>query len=200
MPFTTYAELQTTIGTWLHRSDLTAMIPDFITLGEDRIYRSLRHKDMETSLNSTISSGVLTVPSDFIQMRFAYIDSSPSQSLDFVSPNIIYKKYGQRSATGFPKLMAREGSNFIFGPAPDSDYTVKGIYYKRLNSLASEVNAIYTAHPALWLYSALCESAPFLEHDERVLLWEQAFQKILSEVSMENDGYNDSGSLVMQWS
>ena len=200
MAFTTYAELLTSIATWLHRSDLTAMIPDFVSLGEDRIYRSLRHKDMETALDTTMVSGVVSVPSDFVQMRFAYINSSPSSSLDFVSPSVLYKKFGDRSSTGFPRVMAREGTNFIFGPAPDSDYNVKGIYYKRLDPLSTTVNAIYTSHPALWLYSSLCESAPFLQNDQRLILWEQAFQKILSEVSMENQDYNDSGSLVMQWS
>lgn len=200
MAFTTYAELQTSIGNWLHRSDLTSMIPDFIALGEDRIYRSLRHKDMETALDATVASGVVAVPSNFVQMRFAYVNSSPSTSLDFVSPHVIYQKYPDRSATGYPKLMAREGTNFIFGPVAGNDYNIKGIYYKRLNPLSSEVNAIYSTHPALWLYSALCESAPFLQNDQRLILWEQAFQKILSEVSLENDGYADSGSLVMQWS
>ena len=35
---TSYSELKTSIAAFLHRSDLTAMIPEFIADGEARIY------------------------------------------------------------------------------------------------------------------------------------------------------------------
>lgn len=34
MAITTYAELQTAVGNWLHRSDVSTIIPDLIALGE----------------------------------------------------------------------------------------------------------------------------------------------------------------------
>jgi hypothetical protein len=40
--FTDYATLQTTIANYLARSDLTATIPEFIRLAEDRLSRDLR--------------------------------------------------------------------------------------------------------------------------------------------------------------
>jgi len=37
MSIATYSELQTAVADWMHRTDLTAKIPDFITLAESRI-------------------------------------------------------------------------------------------------------------------------------------------------------------------
>jgi len=46
---TTYAELQTSIATWLVRDDLTAIIPDFITLAESKFKRDIRVREQAIS-------------------------------------------------------------------------------------------------------------------------------------------------------
>ncbi len=46
MAITTYSELKTALGNWLNRDDLTAVIPDFISLAETDINRKLRHYKM----------------------------------------------------------------------------------------------------------------------------------------------------------
>ncbi len=49
MAISTYAELKIAVGNWLGRDELTARIPEFVSLGEDRIARHLRVQAMETS-------------------------------------------------------------------------------------------------------------------------------------------------------
>jgi len=46
MSFSNYSALQTTIASYLGRTDLTAMIPTFITLAEARLQRELRTRPM----------------------------------------------------------------------------------------------------------------------------------------------------------
>ncbi len=46
MAITSYSTLQTSIGDWLNRADLTAVIPDFITLAEAQFNRNIRHRKM----------------------------------------------------------------------------------------------------------------------------------------------------------
>ena len=92
MALGTYSDLQTAIATWLNRTDLTAYIPDFIALAEERVYRNLRVKAMETALNDTIASGVIAVPSDYIELKSAYIDGSPAYALERLSVEEIYTK------------------------------------------------------------------------------------------------------------
>ena len=42
MGFATYTELKTSIANYLGRSDLTSVIPDFITFAEIRLAREIR--------------------------------------------------------------------------------------------------------------------------------------------------------------
>jgi hypothetical protein len=45
MAITTNAELESALAGWLDRSDLTARIPDFVTLCEARVNRKLRVRE-----------------------------------------------------------------------------------------------------------------------------------------------------------
>lgn len=58
MTISTYAELQTSVASWLHRADLTSQIPDFITLAESKLNRKLRLRAQETTATGTVSATV----------------------------------------------------------------------------------------------------------------------------------------------
>lgn len=196
MSIASYSELQTAVGNWLNRSDLTSIIPDFIMLGERRIYRDLRIRAMETALNSAISSGVLSVPSDYIDLKSARIDGTPVQALKRTSVDYIYHKYPTRSSSGRPVFIARESSNFIFGPYPDSNYTVKGIYYARLTALSvSNTTNWFTINaPDILLWASLCAAEPYLKNDSRLVLWQSHYELTKNEIQREDDKENHSGS------
>lgn len=196
MAISTYAELQTAVTNWLHRGDLASITPDFIRLGELRIFREIRCQEMETALSATIASGVIAVPSDYLDLKSAYVDGSPTQKLTRASISQIYEQYPTRSSDAKPILIAREGTNFIFGPYPDSTYTIKGIYYASLTSIQSTANALFTAYPDLYLYAALCESAPYLKDDARTQIWEQKYNIIKRQIELlEDNEYGSGGGL-----
>jgi hypothetical protein len=46
MALTTYTELKSSLADWLNRSDLTSVIPDFISLAEAQMERQLRTRQM----------------------------------------------------------------------------------------------------------------------------------------------------------
>lgn len=193
MSITTYSELQTAVADWLHRSDLTSRIPDFIRLGELRIFREVRCRVMESSLSDTISSGVIALPADYLELKSAYVDGTPTQKLQRTTASQIYDRYPYRAADGKPVMIAREGSNFIFGPYPDSGYTVKGIYYAKPTSIQSTDNALFSANPDLYLFAALIESAPFVVDDPRVPLWETKYAGIKMQLNSEDNSEISSG-------
>lgn len=198
MSISSYSELQTAVGNWLNRSDLTSYIPDFIMLGERRIYRTLRIRTMETALSSTISSGVIAVPSDYVELKFSYVDGTPTQFLQRKKAEFIYEKYPTRSSTAKPKYIAREGSNFIFGPYADSAYTVKGIYYARLSALSGSntTNWFTTNAPDILLWAALCAAEPFLRNDERLAMWNAQFDASAKSIQAEDDQEDHSGGAI----
>lgn len=194
MSISTYADLQTSVANWLHRADLTSIIPDLVLLGEKRIFRDVRCRVMETALTGTIANGVIAVPSDYLEIKFAYINSTPTSNLIGASASQIYAKYPTRSAAGKPVYIGREGSNFIFGPYPDSAYTIGGIYYAKPTSIQSTANALFTANPDLYLFASLCEAAPYIKDSAAVALWETKYAQIVSQLRAEDAGEYGSGS------
>lgn len=193
---TDFATLKTEVAAWLNRSDLTNEVPGFVQLGEFRVYRDLRVRQMETALSAAISSGVLAVPSGYLEMKFAYVNGSPMRKLERKDAEWIYLNYPTRSSDGTPKFFAREATNFIFGPYPDSAYTVKGVYYKKLDALSgtNTTNWLITDAPDLILFASLCEAAPFLQDDARVPLWEKKYAQIKDRFQRNDVEEEFSGS------
>lgn len=196
MSISTYDELVTSVGSWIKRTDLTASIPDLIRFGELRIYRDLRIRAMETALSDTIASGVIAVPSGYVEMKHAYIDGTPVQRLTRKTAEWVYQNYPTRSSGGKPKFFAREAGNLIFGPYPDSAYTVKGIYYKRLTALGTgnQTNWFTENAPDLLLWAALVEAEPFVMNDARTELWAGKYITTKERIQREDDAEELSGS------
>lgn len=192
MAITTYAQLQTAVANWVHRADLTSMIPDFITLGELRIFREVRCRVMEATLSGTIASGVVALPSDYLELKLAYLNGAPKHKLTGASASQIYDKYPLRASDGIPVLIGREGSNFIFGPYPDSTYTLSGTYYAQPTSIATSANALFLANPDLYLFAALCESAPYTKSDNAAV-WEAKYASIVANLERESSTEEGSG-------
>lgn len=191
-----FSQIKTDIANWLNRSDLTTYIPDMLTLAEIRLARDLRIRAMETALSSTISSGVIAVPSGYQEMKFAYVDGTPIQPVERKDAEWILYNYPTRAAQGKPGYFARQGDNFIFGPYPDSTYTIKGIYYKKLDALSgSNTTNWFTINaPDLLLFASLVEAGAFIQDDERINLWEQKYQAAKERVQRRDDQEEFSGS------
>lgn len=194
MALTTYSELQTAVKNWIHRADLDSFIPDLITLGETRIFREVRARSMETAFSDSISSGVIALPTSYIELKYAYVNAAVSQHLKRRDARFIYEKYPTRSAHGEPRYIAREGSNFIFGPYPDTGYTISGVYYQNIGPLSSSAHAMFTDNPDLYLWAALAETEPFLKNDKRVGLWEAKYLTIKNDVNGLAEREDFSGS------
>jgi hypothetical protein len=192
---TNFATLSTAVGDYLNRSDLTTFVPNFIQGCEAKLYKNLRIRAMETALSVTISSGVAAIPSDYVELKFAYVDASPIQPLKRASMEEIYTLYPTRSGGEKPRLISTEGTNFIFGPYP-GNYTIKGTYYARLAALSGSntTNWFTTNSPTLLLYGSLLEAEPFLMGDERMLTWRALYDAEFMAVAREETRQKSSGS------
>lgn len=199
MAINSYSTLKTAISNWLADDTLTIYLEDFISLGEARIYRELRIRCMEASLSSAISSGVVAVPTGYKAMKFAYLDGTPIHNLTRKDSEWIYQNYPSRAADSTPAFFAREVDNFIFGPYPDTAYTMKGVYYKSLDALSeSNTTNWFTSNaPDLLLFASLCEAEPFVKNDQRIALWESKYQTVKSRIQLENDSEELSGSILV---
>ncbi len=193
MALTTYAELKTALSTWTRRADIATYADEQITIAEKRIFREVRCREMEAALNVVMASGVAAVPADYTDLKFAYIDGTPIRNLQRKDPSFILLKYPYRSAQGKPDIIGRDIDSFIFGPFPDSDYTLKGTYYKKLSVLSSSVNDLYTNQPDLYLAACLAQAYKFLRNAKEMADWEAEYTRIRDSISTQDKAEKISG-------
>jgi hypothetical protein len=176
------------VQNYLARSDLAADVPGFIQNFEERFFRQPKNFGawMDADLNSTIAASVIAVPSGFLAFRNVYVDGSPASRLDKVSPEQLYGRYPRGGDTSRPVWIARVGSEFVFGPAPDSAYTIKGKYRAKptaLRSYASDAAAhwLIVNAPDLVLYGSLAEAEAFVKNDSRIATWKALYADALRD-------------------
>jgi hypothetical protein len=198
MAISTYAELKSAIVDWLDvdTAALLSQVDNLIIVAERRINRDVRCREMEKALTATITSGVVAVPSDYINMKFCYVNTSPIRSLERRSAEWINLNYPYQSGSGIPLYIARNASNFIFGPYPDSGYTVNGIYFCTLPAVSVSPNAMFLANPDMYLMCALAESETILQRDARVPMWQAKADKIIADINSEYKLEDQSGSTL----
>ena len=189
-----YATLKTAVADWLVRSDLTSHIPYFVESAEERIYRELKCRQMETAVSSAVSSGVIALPSSFRGFKTLYVDGSPITPLRPMDLDSLYREFTTRSSDGEPLAYAINGANVEFGPYPDSAYTIKGTYWKKLDVLsdANTSNWLITDAPYLLLWASLVESSPFIKDDPRIPVWEGKYQQ--AKAALEFEQRNEGGT------
>lgn len=203
MAITTYAELKTAVYAWLDSAsgDFSgSTIDDLIMLGHQRIMREVRCREMETTLTGTITVGVVALPTNYIDLKYAILDNEqPTKYLEKRTAPFIYERYPHRSASGRPNYVAREFNNLIFGPYPDAgtSYKLYACYYARQTLTTTlTFNEVFRVHPDLYLSASIAEAAPFLGQDSRLQIWEAKYQQIRNDLMNEVHTENYEGGEV----
>jgi hypothetical protein len=202
MSFDTYADLKTSIASYLARSDLTAQIPDFIKFAETRLRRELRIRQMISLATITATAGTATVaiPSDFLEARDFIVDGNPVQAMNYVSP-ALYSRNTRNAASGKPVDYTVLASTFKLAPAPDAAYTMTLTYYAAPAYLSDSntSNLFLTVCPDLLLYAALVEAEPFLMNDARINTWGSMFDRSLASlIKSDEEGQYSGVPLAMR--
>jgi hypothetical protein len=194
-----YATLQSAITDYLDRADLSTVVTTFIAMGESRIYRELRVRDMEKTAAETITNASFAVPSDYVEARSLYVTDATGNylyELERVAPFWLRSTYQQQSGQGTPSFYAREAANFIVGPYPDGSYPVTLLYYARLPSLSgtNTTNWLTSNNPDLIFAASMLEAATYQQDDQAVGYWETRYQQIAQAVLRADKRERMSGS------
>lgn len=200
MAISNYTELQTAVANWLDRDDLSARIPEFISLCEARFNRTLRIRAMETldeSVDTVAGTSTIALPSGYIQMRDIHLIANPLVQLQYVTPEI-YNRIYAGSSSGKPQVYTIIANNIKFGPTPDVVYDVSMLYYKKFDALSdsSPTNWVITNAPDVYLYGALLEAEPFLMNDQRIQLWATALTESMTKIQEQDQKDRHSGSAL----
>lgn len=189
MTISTAVELRTSIASWLHRTDLTAVIPDFIALAEARFNRVLRVRGMEEALAATtLASGAVTLPTGFLAFKELRYDGSPSYTL---RPTTLEWIRNQPADAGRPGHFAVTNTQVVCWPTAGD---IKGTYYKAVPALASNAaNWLLTSHPDVYLFAALEEAAVYVQDEPRMQLWGSKASALLGIIQSADNANSING-------
>ena len=200
MALATYTDLLASVAAWLNRSDLTAVIPDFVTLAEGRIARDLRLRKqvVNTTLSTVAGVQSVTLPSDFLEAENLTLSgTSPPGALTVVTPEYIDRKYPDAYYTAQPLVYTIIGDALVFGPTPDGVYTVALSYYQRFTALATaSTNWLLTNHPTVYLNACLVEGSAYLMDADKAQAYESRYQAAINDLQFRDDAALRSGSAM----
>ncbi len=181
MTIASYSDLQTAIGSWIARGDLTSNIPDFITLFEGAANRRLRLRGQETAATLTPSSGVATLPTDYLAWRRVTWTGSTNCELEYVHPSYLHALY-PTAAADTPRLFTIEGSTLTVRPSNDTALTFD--YFAKISALSgtNTSNWLLTAAPDLYLFGSLAEAHGFVKDPDSLGLWKARRDEIFDEL------------------
>lgn len=215
MAFTTYADLQAAVANWLNRDDLTDRVPEFIVLAEARIRRNQHwFKQLYSVANGGVPFTVTTQPQAlpaYVKEVIAMWASSAvyRHTLDVVTPEAWRDRAcANNDVVGIPRVamiapqmdtwLGSAGSQLFLWPRPNAAFDIDFQFIRDLTPLATAVGPLFARHPDLYLYGALAESAPFLQHDERLPVWNDRYTAAELEITREAERaqYSASSKLV----
>jgi hypothetical protein len=199
MALSTYSELKSSVGDWLNRTDLTAAIPDFISLAEAQIERKLRTRQMIVRATATVDTEYGTVPADFLEVKSLKLQTNPVTPLQFETIDSLDTLQSQYPSSSKPRFFSIVGTQIRTVPVPDSAYTAELTYYAKLSKLSSTVatNWLLTAAPDVYLYGSLLQAAPYLKDDARISTWATLYTSAMDDLQIADDrGATSGGALI----
>lgn len=175
MALSNYTELKAAVAQWMRRADLTAEIPDYITLAEKKIVKLLKIRGQETETTLTPNSGDSTValPTDYGSPIALWNTLEDRIKLNQVFPDAL--EYDDTPGT--PDYWAVDGANIRFDCRLDGAIPFAFRYVKTFElSDVNPTNFILTEWPDVYLYGALTEGFLAVYDEQRAAVWQGKFQ------------------------
>lgn len=183
MAITTYAELQAAVANWLVRADLTARIPEFITLAEARLNRLLRTRlsEAEASLTTTAGQRSVALPAGFTEPLRLWLERADGrEELPFLDPSLM----AATARRGAPGAWTVDGATVAFDRPCDEAYTLTLRMLKAFAlSDATPTNALLAGFPDIYLFATLAEAAPFLRDADLAAAYEAKLSRAIDEAN-----------------
>lgn len=197
MALASYDDLLTSLAGWSNRTDLTAILPDFVALAEARISRDVRVRKQvsQTTLTTVADTQGVTLPTDWLETENVTLVGNPPTNISVITPELMDVKYPEGIRTGKPAVYCIVGDEMQLGPTPDGEYSITLDYYAKFAALSSAgVNWLLTNHPGIYLAGAMAELSLYLADDQRIALWDQKYRAEVAALMEQDDMALRSGS------
>jgi hypothetical protein len=174
MSLTNYTELKAALASWLNKTNLTASIPDFITLNEAQMRREITSVgQVETYADVEIDEDGWPLPCSAREIAAVIYDDD---ELPYISPD----RSGEFDGLT-PRHYTIIGKVLHVVPAGTVEIRIK----QKLCGLSAYVrcNWVLRDHPDAYLYGSLMQAAPFLRDDERIPVWKSLRDEAIESIN-----------------
>ena len=199
MALANYTDLVTNVGIWLARSgdsNITAYAPDFVALFEAEFNQDpdSRYRQMETTTSLTPSSGVATLPTDFLEVRAVKWTGTPARDLEYVTPSYMTARWPDAPSDN-PQAYTIVGGNLNVMPLSNTALTFD--YWQKLPSLQTgTTNWLMTAYPNIYLAGTMVEAYAFIQDAEKAVAWKERMSNGLGKLT--KSAFNAHGRMAQR--
>lgn len=190
-----YATLQVDAADYLHRTDLTAKMPAFVTLAEAFLFRELMVKDTAISVVGSTIGEYGTLPTDFGTVsRITATVGDAEYNLDYKSPDY-------STTLTYPSAYALESNQIrIFGSSTGQAYTL--YYIPKLTALSTlnPTNWLHDNAYDLYMYAVALEAAKYIRDAQEVQTLTPMVMSLVDSVRRlsERKGQPANGSMQIK--
>jgi hypothetical protein len=203
-------------------SDFDA-VSTFVMLGEQDINMRLRARCMITRVTQPVLSQYTPLPCDFLEAYDVRLENGPELNYQprgelanarwarvlNIPGDPAWSGYSPPAIpwnNGQPYQYSIVGSEMELSPFPDAGNPLPELpnlelaYYQRqaLGTLDTDTTAVLTQYPAIYLYGALVQSAPFLRDDSRVQTWSGLYEAEINGANSESERARWQGTRLRQ--
>lgn len=189
---TTYSSLQTWLGNFLNRNDLTTDIDAVIQDAEAKMRSDLRLRLPVYDGAFAVASGAATtsLPSDFAGLNdTSHLGTTFYGPINIIPSGEIGRALASYGDTGAPAVVAvvRDGAgnySLRWAPVPDQAFTVQLDYWTKPPKLSTTVTqSIWlTEYPHVYRLACLAVLAGYLREDERTASWLQQYEDAANKI------------------
>lgn len=191
MAISTYGELKTAIASWLHRSDLTSVIPDFVRLAEAELRRDVRIPSMQLEAAGSLTAGNFTLPADFLEAKRLTIGN---QELSYIT----VEEFQRLTRNGYSAVhyYIRVGQQVRVLNGGTSAYSL--LYWAKFAALTLDVdtNWLLTNAPDLYLWKSCEKGAIYTRNAEVGDRFRAMYSDALGELMRSERESEYSGSIL----
>ena len=197
MAIASYAELVTALDGstgYLHRSDLTARIPDFIKLAESEINSDLKLllQETESNLTATVASRLIAVPTRF-GTPIALWCTTYSPRIE-----IMYREASQlpvSDTSGPAQFYTIDGAYVATDNSADVAYTYIFRYLQNVDLETTLTNTVLTNWPKIYLFGALLQSIAFTRDYANQGYWQNEYDKAVMKAMRDTNATKSKQTL-----
>lgn len=191
-----YSELKVNIASWIHKENVTNLIPIWIEMARSRICHDLESMHIEKRYATTLTSEYTTLPNDLVDIRSLKINN---QKINFWTEDQIVQN-GYNSATGVEAIYTIVANQIrVIGAPGSAELEIVYRYIPVAMSLDTDQDVILANYPQLYIYATELEYLLWAEKEDRAAKVVNYYSDAINQINVASNKYKyPSGTLAVR--